>query len=204
MGEFLDQAARILATPMPRRRALRLLGSAIAAAIVGNAARASAQGTYYCGNGVANRISCPANTCCAKHGNKAACCQIGFCTCSNGTCAASSGSACPSGCKACTAATTGGSSKSGDGVSGPALAAIPAGAVVASAAIPATKVQTATCATDQFSCGTSGPICCPAGTCCASQGKKNACCSKGQCVCGNGTCATARADGSCPRGCSIC
>ena len=45
MGNFLDDAARILASPMPRRRALRLLGGAIAGGILGTlgARRAQAQ-----------------------------------------------------------------------------------------------------------------------------------------------------------------
>lgn len=211
MGEFLDEAARILAAPMPRRRAIRLLGSAFAAAIVGHAAYASAATctppSYSCGNGNANSICCPPNTCCAKRGNKAACCTTGQCVCDNGTCASSTGGTCPSGCAVCPPGLA-----QGGGASGNYLVAVPAGAAVAGATLPAMKQTGANCATQQvsggpqlFSCGNGKDysICCPTGACCAKQGKKAACCAKGQCVCGNGTCAVAT-NGACPRGCSVC
>jgi len=205
MGEFFDEAARILATPMPRRRAMRLLGGAFAAAIVGTAARANAATctppTYSCGNGNANSICCPPNTCCAKRGNSAACCQTGQCVCENGTCASSTGGNCPSGCALCPPGLA-----QGGGSNTAYLAAVPAGAAVVGATIPAAAKQPgANCATGEFSCGNnaSSALCCPTGACCAKSGKKAACCVKGQCVCGNGTCAVAT-NGTCPKGCKTC
>jgi hypothetical protein len=101
MGDFFEQAARILATPMPRRRAFRLLGGVFAAAISGVALSAQApnncetqDGEFTCGNGRANSKCCPSNTCCAKHGNVANCCPNGSCIFPDGTCGASVNNAC--------------------------------------------------------------------------------------------------------------
>jgi hypothetical protein len=123
MDKLFDDVARILAAPMPRRRAFRLLGGAVAAALAGTVGSKSLSafggdqkktgkfdtctaaqlqtGMYNCGNGVANQICCPAGTCCAAHGNDAACCTAGQCTCSNGTCASSTGGSCPKNCTRC-------------------------------------------------------------------------------------------------------
>jgi hypothetical protein len=123
MSTLLDHVARILGTPMPRRHALRLVGGALAAAIVGLGAQSASafrrqddkgdrhdndrdkrtcpKGTTSCGNGVANSVCCPANTCCAKHGNQAACCRRGQCVCEDGTCASSTRGACPRECPVC-------------------------------------------------------------------------------------------------------
>ncbi len=111
MDSFFDATARILASPMPRRQAFRLIGSALAATVLGVLGQKSAAAAkppscvspqYSCGNGVANSICCNPGTCCAKHGNDAACCLPGQCTCGNGTCASSSGGRCASGCTVCT------------------------------------------------------------------------------------------------------
>ena len=114
MDHLIDNLARILATPMPRRNTFRLIGGAMAAAAaavmgiqpVGAAQQGCtkaqlASGMFGCGNGTANSICCAPGTCCASHGNAAACCTRGQCTCSNGTCAASVGGNCPSGCARC-------------------------------------------------------------------------------------------------------
>ena len=112
MDKLLDDVARILASPLDRRRAMRMLGGALTAAVVGalgstslSAAKCTTAqtngGMFTCGNGAANQICCPAGTCCASHGNAAACCTKGQCTCTNGTCASSSGGVCPFNCTKC-------------------------------------------------------------------------------------------------------
>lgn len=112
MDKLIDDVARIFATPMPRRQACKLLGATFAATLVtvfGGVTLKAAQcsreearaGNFNCGNGVANTICCPRNTCCAKKGNSAACCTIGRCICSNGTCASSTGAVCPKNCVRC-------------------------------------------------------------------------------------------------------
>ncbi len=124
MDKLIDDVARIFATQMPRRRAFKILGGTLAAAVVAafggaivNAGQQDNRGprrdrctdaqlqngaNYNCGNGVANQICCPRGTCCAKHGNDAQCCTPGQCVCKNGTCAASTGGACPKNCTRCT------------------------------------------------------------------------------------------------------
>ena len=108
MDYFFDETARILATPIPRRKAFRLIASALAAAVVAafsvqpaSAVTCTGGTPQTCGRGM-GQICCAATQCCAAAGAaKAACCNKGQCTCSNGTCAASSGGACPGGCSFC-------------------------------------------------------------------------------------------------------
>jgi hypothetical protein len=114
MDNLIDDVARILATPMPRRRTFKLLGGVLAAALVGTfgGVTISAQkknqctdaqtqaGMFNCGNGVANQICCPPGTCCSKQGNNAMCCTKGQCIC-KGTCSSSTGGGCPKGCEPC-------------------------------------------------------------------------------------------------------
>jgi hypothetical protein len=111
MNDFFDNVSRILATPMPRRKALRLFGGALAAAVVAVAgiqplsaakcAKTAAAGSKDCGTGSSAQC-CPPNTCCASNGKTvSACCGKKSCTCTNGTCAASSGGHCPTGCTIC-------------------------------------------------------------------------------------------------------
>ena len=111
MDKFFDDLAKILATQMPRRKAFRFVGSALAAAVMGVVAakpvfavQCTAQnctGGKCCGTG-ANAICCPtATTCCASKGNTNSCCNKGRCTCNNGTCGVSTGGQCPTGCAPC-------------------------------------------------------------------------------------------------------
>ena len=111
MDVLLDNLARVLATPMPRRKAFRLLGGAIASALFaasGAARVAAAQCTTAncpapskcCGSGN-NSICCASTTCCANKGSVTTCCAKGRCVCTNGTCANSTSGQCPTGCGPC-------------------------------------------------------------------------------------------------------
>src|SRR6266849_260505 len=101
MSYLIDDVARILATPMPRRKAVRLVGGALAAALLGPFAvrRAGADDcdspNVKCGGGGDegddDKICCPPGTCCATHGHTHHCCKKNQCTCQNGTCASSNG-----------------------------------------------------------------------------------------------------------------
>jgi hypothetical protein len=117
MDNLFDDISRILATPMPRRKALRHLGSMLAGAVLAAAAgqRVSAAAQQNppgcdaksctapkscCGN-TKTGVCCNPNHCCASRGQTAACCSPGSCVCGNGTCAASTTDGCPAGCKIC-------------------------------------------------------------------------------------------------------
>ena len=117
MDNLLDDISRILATPMPRRKALRHLGGILAGAVIAAAAGqrvgAAAQQNpgcdaksctapkSCCGNAKTG-VCCNPNHCCASRGNTSACCSPNSCVCASGTCAASlSDGSCPSGCKLC-------------------------------------------------------------------------------------------------------
>ena len=107
MDHFFDETARILATSMPRRKALRLIGGALAAAVVAAigvqpAGAADCQPKLKCGTG-RNQICCAATQCCAggAEGSGARCCNRFQCTCASGICAASTGGRCPQGCHLC-------------------------------------------------------------------------------------------------------
>ncbi len=103
MSELIDNVARILATPMPRRKALKLFGGAFAAAAVafagGQPLKAAPAATTKCGKG-----TCTGNKCCATTSKTAAavCCNPGFCVCNN-ACTPSTGGVCPSSCSVCNA-----------------------------------------------------------------------------------------------------
>src|ERR1044071_1540464 len=116
MDRIFDEMARVLASPMPRRKAFRFIGGGGSAAVVGAvtvgsgsaagvggafsvqpASAACGTGQSTCGKG-GNQTCCNANQCCATNGAAGArCCNQGQCYCSNGTCAASSGGSCPGG-----------------------------------------------------------------------------------------------------------
>ena len=112
MDKFFDDLAKILATQMPRRKAFRFVGGALAAAVMGVvaakpalAAQCTAQSCpsttgKCCGTG-ANAICCATGTCCASKGSTNTCCAKGRCVCSNGTCGVSSGGQCGTGCGPC-------------------------------------------------------------------------------------------------------
>jgi hypothetical protein len=109
MDELIDNIARILATPMPRRKAVRVIGRAfVTAAVAGIGVRRVSAATcvaptFSCGND-ATAPCCARNQCCALKGTKSGmCCNRGYCVCSNGTCPSSSGGPCPTGCFLCTA-----------------------------------------------------------------------------------------------------
>jgi hypothetical protein len=60
MDEFLDQAARILASTAPRRQALKLLGSALVAGLFGAAGAAVANAQSVCAaNCSSKQLCCP-------------------------------------------------------------------------------------------------------------------------------------------------
>jgi hypothetical protein len=123
MDQLFDDLARILATGHSRRKALRLLGGAFAAAVVGAFAAEplSAQsqsgpcspeqikyGAATCGPpSDPNSICCTGGTCCAFGGqgqngvHVRDCCDKGKCYCANGRCAGSANSPCPAGCTRC-------------------------------------------------------------------------------------------------------
>ena len=123
MDALIDNVARILATGHSRRQALRLLGGAFAAAIVGAFAAEplSAQshsapcspeqlkyGAATCGPQTdKNSLCCDPGFCCAIGGrgdggpHHLNCCPKGTCYCANGMCAGSANSPCPGGCTRC-------------------------------------------------------------------------------------------------------
>jgi len=108
MNDLIDNLARILATPMPRRKAFKLFGGALAAAVVTFAGGQALQAAgckkgevgNTCGSGT-NAKCCAPGTCCAVKGSVVGCCAKNSCVCSNGTCASSTGGRCPAGCTAC-------------------------------------------------------------------------------------------------------
>jgi len=113
MNDLIDNFARILATPMSRRKAFKLFGGAFAAAVVGVAGIQTVaakdctkselnSGSKTCGQGTSSKC-CAAGTCCTAKGNVVSCCTKAQCVCTNGTCASSTGAICPSGCSKCVA-----------------------------------------------------------------------------------------------------
>jgi hypothetical protein len=83
MQDFIDNFARILATPMPRRKAFKLFGGALAAAVVGIAGVQPAEaaactqkelntGLVTCGSG--KNATCCKPGCC----NGVNCCSKGY------------------------------------------------------------------------------------------------------------------------------
>ena len=88
MNDLIDNVSRILATPMPRRKAMKLFGGALAAAVVAFAGNqsvsAACTGTQVmCGTKCCPKGCCTKNTCCAKNSF----------VCPDGTCSASKGGA---------------------------------------------------------------------------------------------------------------
>ena len=102
MNDFFDNVSRILATPMPRRKAMKLFGGALAAAVVafGGGQSLSAAGctsrdpntSFTCGSGGSAKC-CAVGSCCAKSGSVTNCCAKGTYACPNGTCSSSNGGA---------------------------------------------------------------------------------------------------------------
>jgi hypothetical protein len=106
MDKLIDEVAKILATPMPRRKTFRLLGGALAALFVSGSAFAGQKescptGTSRCGNAAKKFDCCNPGQCCAGNGANATCCNSGQCVCPNGTCASSTGGSCPRQCSRC-------------------------------------------------------------------------------------------------------
>jgi hypothetical protein len=97
MSYLIDEVARTLAKPHSRRKVLRVIGGAIAAAFMATvgAKRASAVGGCNSGDTCANGTACCNGS---GSGNKGACCNHGQCCCGtagNGSCTTSvSGSNC--------------------------------------------------------------------------------------------------------------
>src|SRR6266536_1386290 len=93
MNDFIDNVSRILATPMPRRKAMKLFGGAFAAAVVAavgvqpaEAAACTAKqvssGSVTCGNG--SNATCCKGGCCYGPATNKICCS-GFLA-TNGSC----------------------------------------------------------------------------------------------------------------------
>ena len=77
MNDFIDNVSRILATPMPRRKAMKLFGGAFAAAVVafagGQTAEAACKaGQVTCGTG-AGSTCCKSSSCCYGTNGKSCC-----------------------------------------------------------------------------------------------------------------------------------
>jgi hypothetical protein len=77
MNDFIDNVSRILATPMPRRKAMKLFGGAFAAAVVAFAGAqpaeaACAKNQVTCGSG-ANASCCKSSNCCYGTNGKSCC-----------------------------------------------------------------------------------------------------------------------------------
>lgn len=111
MDALIDNIARILAAERSRRRAMRLLGGAFAAAMFGTIASQPAEAQSkppcrknqtLCGGG-ATAVCCGPNTCCnpAKGNAGNRCCAKGECSCVNGTCSPSVNNKCPNNCTVC-------------------------------------------------------------------------------------------------------
>jgi hypothetical protein len=109
MNDFFDNVSRILATPMPRRKAMKLFGGALAAAVVAVAGvqpieaagctKNDPKTSTTCGTGGGAKC-CAQGTCCAKNGTVTNCCAKGQYVCPDGTCSASNGGANKT-CKKC-------------------------------------------------------------------------------------------------------
>jgi hypothetical protein len=84
MGHFFDQAARVIASPMPRREALKALGGAAAAGILASLGikTASAQSAP-----TACQPACKATQQCCTTGTKATCRDANQICCGNDACA---------------------------------------------------------------------------------------------------------------------
>ena len=126
MDQLFDTLARILATPMSRRKALGLAGGALATAVVAalgvqpvnaqppvtrqpNDATCTPQQTHgWLAETMTQRrrdggdasAARPARAARTPAGRRRML-QAGQCVCANGTCAASNGGKCPSGCTRC-------------------------------------------------------------------------------------------------------
>jgi hypothetical protein len=98
---LFDQVSRLLATPMPRRRVLRLLGSTLATATFAGLRPGAARAECFCGGGLkccgngGDQCCDPSWPCCPKAGTPgfAACCAPDEQCC--GGCAPSSWTCCP-------------------------------------------------------------------------------------------------------------
>src|SRR5438874_1687627 len=84
MDRFFDEAARILASPMPRRRAVALLGGALLAAILGTDVSAQPTCTLLCDTG---------KKCCRGSGGDFCILESLIC-CGNSSCNSSLGETC--------------------------------------------------------------------------------------------------------------
>lgn len=94
MGSFFDNVARTLATPMPRRKAFRLLGGALLGGLFAPYALAAACTTN--GNCNTNQC-CLAGQCAGKSSNvqcTSICCAPGTCCFSGTACGVICGSSC--------------------------------------------------------------------------------------------------------------
>jgi hypothetical protein len=80
MGNFFDQAARVIASPMPRRKALKALGGAAAAGILASLGIKTASAQAAC------QPACPTNQFCCTTGTKPFCRTAKKICCGNGTC----------------------------------------------------------------------------------------------------------------------
>src|SRR5579864_8672041 len=110
MSYLIDDVARIVATPMPRRQALSLLMRSVigASAFAALARRTLAQQTDCGSNDPTGCCKCCKNgncssgqKCCVSQGANSICCTVstGYCCCpGTGTCSLSTGTQCGSPC----------------------------------------------------------------------------------------------------------
>jgi len=96
MDRFFDEAARILARPIPRRKAMRLIfgamGGAIITAFTEKALIAAARCT--CGSSQCQTTACPGSpstSCCPSNGPEQVCCGTNACCKSTACCNTASG-----------------------------------------------------------------------------------------------------------------
>lgn len=98
MSSWFDDLSRTLASPMPRRKALRsvgaLMGGAFLAGVLAKPAKAAQGG---CGSPCNVQSDCTSGTCTGTGGTCV--CGSGLCCCSSGACSSTAtGGNCPSSC----------------------------------------------------------------------------------------------------------
>ena len=199
MNELLDDIARIIASPVSRRQAIRLVSRAVGGAVLtslglGRALRAWAAQAVTCPQGSSPCTKGSTSTCCSNDSQK--CCNdVGaYCCTASQTCC--QGKCCKAGAVCC----NGKCCKAGPSASSPCVgancaqhrlleaAAIAGGAASTAGVLAATSGAKPACSNSQIRCGSgTPPTCCTSGSqkCCTDVGAY--CCGSNQICCG-GTC----------------
>src|SRR4051812_37969194 len=101
MDRFFDEVARVLATPMPRRKAFMIIGGVVLGALVPRVALAACVAgctpgggpctvNTQCCTGICGNINNQGNGTCPTNGNKGVCCSDSDCanglSCCSGKC----------------------------------------------------------------------------------------------------------------------